>query len=106
MRKWESGLGGNLAEVARKSLWGALWLAILAWRPHSPPDMIRTPLLLSCAALGLLLNACQTVDSHMDGGGAYDDSPLARALDSNNPDLGDDKDAARAETFEQWREQE
>ncbi|MDA0767177.1 MAG: hypothetical protein O3A87_06900 [Verrucomicrobia bacterium] len=68
--------------------------------------MIRTPLLYACAFLGLLLSACQTVDSRAAGGGAYDDSHLARRLDSNNPDVGDAKDHPRAETYEQWREQE
>ncbi len=68
--------------------------------------MTRTPLLISCAALGLLLSACQTVDSRTAGGGAYDESLMARNLDSNKADLGDEKDAPRAESFEQWREQE
>ena len=82
-----------------------LSLAVRLWHPHSPADMMRTPLMLSCAALGLSLSACQTVDDRSAGGGAFDDSHLARRLDSNNPDLGDDKDAPRAESYEQWREQ-
>lgn len=65
--------------------------------------MMRTPLLLICAALALVLTSCQTVDDRAAGGGAYDDSDLARRLDSNNPDLGDDPDAAAAESYEQWR---
>lgn len=68
--------------------------------------MIRTPLLISCAALGLLLSACQVVDDHVAGGGAYDDSHLARKLDSNNPDVGDDSDQPRAKSYEQWRGQQ
>lgn len=68
--------------------------------------MTRTPLLICCASLGLLLNACQTVDDRMAGGGAFDESRMARALDSNKADLGDEKDHPRAESFEQWREQE
>jgi hypothetical protein len=67
--------------------------------------MIRTPLLLSGAALGLLLSACQTVDSRTAGGGAYDESQLARELDSNNPGIEDHLDEPGAESFEQWREQ-
>ena len=53
----------------------------------------------------LALNSCETVPERTAGGGAYDDSYLAKQLDSNNPKV-DVKDAPSAESYEQWREQE
>ena len=83
-----------------------LWLAESRAESHIPGEMTRTPLLLFTAAMALFaFSACETVPDHKAGGGAYDDSHLARQLDSNNPAL-DTKDAPSAASFEQWREQD
>ncbi len=68
--------------------------------------MTRIPLLLFTAAMAAFaFSSCETVPDRTAGGGAYDDSELARKLDSNNPAI-DLKDAPSAASYEQWREQE
>ena len=83
-----------------------LWLAESRSETHIPGEMTRTPLLLFTAAMAALaFNSCETVPDRTAGGGAYDDSHMARQLDSNNPAI-DLKDSPSAASFEQWREQE
>lgn len=62
--------------------------------------------LLIGAALGLVMCSCKSVDSRSAGGGAFDDSYLARGLDSNNPSLEvnrDHKDKPAIPSYSQWR---
>jgi len=83
-----------------------LWLAESRCEPHIPAEMTRTPLLLFTAATAAFAFAsCETVPDRKAGGGAYDDSQLARKLDSNAAVL-DARDAPAAVSYEQWREQE
>ncbi|MEM9079330.1 MAG: hypothetical protein AAGC74_01410 [Verrucomicrobiota bacterium] len=53
--------------------------------------------------LGLVVS-CAPVDKREAGGGAFDDSELARALDANAALPGENQGGARS--FEEWREQE
>ena len=47
--------------------------------------------------------SCTPIDSRKAGGGAYDDSEVAQALDANAPLPEDGPEASRS--FEEWREQ-
>ena len=90
----------------RKAARVMLWLAESRMETHIPGEMTRTPLLLFTAAMAAFaFSSCETTSPHVAGGGAYDDSQLARKLDSNAAVL-DAKDEPSAASYEQWREPE
>ena len=59
-------------------------------------------LILSVLAVCFLGFSCTPIDPHTAGGGAFDDSAVGQALDSNGP-LPGDRTIGGAESFEQWR---
>lgn len=54
--------------------------------------------------LALFLGACSPVHEHQAGGGAFDDSEVARTLDANGQVPGEG--VVGEQSFSQWREQE
>lgn len=83
-----------------------LWLAESRSETHIPVVMTRLPNLLFTTALAAFaFSSCETVSEHAAGGGAYDDSEMARRLDANIA-VVDVRDAPAAASYEQWREQE
>lgn len=61
-------------------------------------------LTLSVLAVSLLVLSCAPVHERQAGGGAFDESQVAQALDANAPLPEDSIDGARS--FEEWRERE
>ncbi|GHC51492.1 hypothetical protein [Roseibacillus persicicus] len=59
---------------------------------------------LSVLALMFCAVSCTPVHQHQAGGGAFDDSHVGQALDSNTSLPEDSIDGARS--FEEWRERE
>ncbi|MGC6464218.1 MAG: hypothetical protein ACON38_20245 [Akkermansiaceae bacterium] len=57
-----------------------------------------------CVAFASLLTSCESTDSRRAGGGAFDDSEMARKLDANAH--LDDPDTPGKRSYDQWRNNE
>ena len=61
-------------------------------------------LTLSVLAVSFCALSCAPVNEHRAGGGAFDESEVAKALDANAP-LPQDR-IGSARSFEEWRDRE